>query len=184
MTRNGEHQPSLDRQHGQSEIRGAAERSDEVTAPVLFDAVFEPHRSLSRSGFFVVILCVGLITLGLGIFFLLLGAWPVFGFLGLDLFLLWLAIKLNARALKIVERIRVTSEQVVVTRHGPRGDENWSFNPYWLNVAVSESATGKGELRLSSHGFSLSLGAFLLPAERRELAAALKKALADMGRIS
>ena len=118
------------------------------------------------------------------VFFLLMGAWPVFGFLGLDLFLLWLAIKLNNRALKIVERIRVTAEQVVVTRNGPRGGESWSFNPYWLNVAVTETAEGKGEVRLSSHGFSLSLGAFLQPAERREVADALRKALADMGRIS
>ncbi|MDA0229484.1 MAG: DUF2244 domain-containing protein [Proteobacteria bacterium] len=184
MTRNREHQPRPELQNRQSEVCGASVRSGEITAPVLFDAMFEPHRSLSRSGFFAVILFVGLITLGFGILFLAMGAWPVFGFLGLDLFLLWLAIKLNARARKIVERIRVTSEQVVVTRSGPRGDESWSFNPYWLNVAVSESATGKGELRLSSHGFSLSLGAFLLPAERQEISAALKKALADMGRIS
>ncbi len=85
----------------------------------------------------MVILCLGIITIGFGIFFLAMGAWPVFGFLGLDLFLLWLAIKLNARARKIVERIRVTSEEVVVTRFGPRGSESWSFNPYWLNIAAS-----------------------------------------------
>ncbi len=184
MTQNGEPQPGLQQRDGQTEIHSAAERNDSETGPLLFDAVFEPHRSLSRSGFFVVILCVGIITLGFGIFFLAMGAWPVFGFLGLDLFLLWLAIKLNARARKIVERIRVTPEEVVVTRSGPRGGESWSFNPYWINVTVSELATGKGELRLSSHGFSLSLGAFLLPAERQEIAEALKKALADMGRIS
>ena len=184
MTRNGEPRPGRQQRDGQTYIRRAAERSDGVTGPLLFDAVFEPHRSLSRPGFFVVILCVGIITVGFGIFFLAIGAWPVFGFLGLDLFLLWLAIKLNARARKIVERIRVTPEEVVVTRLGPRGGESWSFNPYWLNVAVSESATGNGALRLSSHGFSLSLGTFLLPEEREEIAAALKKALADMGRIS
>ena len=73
---------------------------------------------------------------------------------------------------------------VVVTRHGPRGGESWSFNPYWLTIAVNEQPTGKGDIRLSSHGFSLSLGAFLQPAERREVADALRKALADMGRIS
>jgi uncharacterized membrane protein len=163
-------------------VRGASEVSG--GKPTLFDAVLEPHRSLSRSGFFVVILCIGIVTLGFGIFFIAMGAWPVFGFLGLDLFLLWLAIKLNARALKIVERIRVTSDEVVVTRHGPRGGESWSFNPYWLTVGVNEQETGKGALRLSSHGFSLSLGAFLQPAERRELADSLRKALSDMRRLN
>ena len=172
MTQNGE--PRFDLQ----------QRDRGVTGPLLFDAVFEPHRSLSRSGFFVVILCVGIITIGFGIFFLSMGAWPVFGFLGLDLFFLWLAIKLNTRARKIVERIRVTPEEVVVTRFGPRGGESWSLNPYGRNVVARESATGNGELRLSSHGISLSLATFLLPEERREIAAALKKALADMGRIS
>ncbi len=184
MVKNGDNRPGIVGKDGQSQIRGASESSADVAGPLLFDAVLEPHHSLSRSGFFVVILTVGAITLGFGIFFLLMGAWPVFGFLGLDIFLLWLAIKLNARALKIVERIRVTPEQVLVTRHGPRGGESWSFNPYWLNITVNETARGKGELRLSSHGFSLSLGAFLLPAERRQLAEALRKALADMGRIS
>ena len=172
------------KQSGQSGIQGASKSRGDVAGPVLFDAVLEPHRSLSRSGFFVVILLIGAVTLAFGVFFLVMGAWPVFGFLGLDLFLLWLAIKLNNRALKIVERIRVTAEQVVVTRNGPRGGESWSFNPYWLNVAVNETAGGKGEIRLSSHGFSLSLGAFLLPEERREFAAALEKALAEMGRIT
>ncbi|PPR21976.1 MAG: hypothetical protein CFH39_01499 [Alphaproteobacteria bacterium MarineAlpha10_Bin2] len=163
-------------------VNGASEVSGGKT--LLFDAVLEPHRSLSRSGFFAVILVIGIITLGFGIFFIVMGAWPVFGFLGLDLFLLWLAIKLNARALKIVERIRLTADEVMVTRHGPRGGESWSFNPYWLTIAVNEQPTGKGDIRLSSHGFSLSLGAYLQPAERREVADALRKALADMGRIS
>ena len=172
------------KQTGQSGIQGVSQSRGDVAGPVLFDAVLEPHRSLSRSGFFVVILLIGAVTLAFGVFFLLMGAWPVFGFLGLDLFLLWLAIKLNNRALKIVERIRVTAEQVMVTRNGPRGGESWSFNPYWLNVAVTETAEGKGEVRLSSHGFSLSLGAYLLPEERQELAEALKKALAEMGRIT
>ena len=184
MTQNGNLGPDIQQHCDQADIRHAAERVDDVKGPLFFDAVFEPHHSLSRRGFFMVILCVGIITIGFGIFFLAMGAWPVFGFLGLDLFLLWLAIKLNARARKIVERIRVTSEEVVVTRFGPRGSESWSFNPYSLNIAASESATGNGELRLSSHGFSLSLGTFLLPNERKEIAAALKKALPDMGRIS
>ncbi len=184
MTQNGEPQPGLQQRDDQTDIRRAEERGDGVTGPLLFDAVFEPHRSLSRPGFFVVILCVGIFIVCFGIFFLAMGAWPVFGFLVLDLVLLWLAIKLNARARKIVERIRVTPEEVVVTRFGPRGGESWSFNPYWLNVIVSESSTGNGELRLSSHGFSLSLGTFLLPKEREEIAAALKKALADTGRIN
>lgn len=150
--------------------------------PILFDVLLEPHRALPQSGFIAVMLALGIITLGLGVFFLMMGAWPVFGFLGLDLFLLWLAFKLNARALKIVERIRVTPDQVLVTRQRPHGDESWTFNPYWLNVSLTEAAGGKGEICLSSHGFSISLGAFLVASERRALADALQTALADLRR--
>ncbi len=174
MAESGKHNPDI----------AAAEERSEADAPLYFDAVLEPHRALSRSGFVAVILIAGAISLAVGIFFLVIGAWPVLGFLGLDIFLLWLAIKLNARARKITERIRVTADEVTVSRETPRGAESWSFNPYWLNVALQESAGGKGEIRLSSHGFSLSLGAFLMPKERRELADALKQALADLGRIS
>jgi uncharacterized membrane protein len=155
----------------------------EATEALYFDAVLEPHRALSRNGFLVVILAAGAISLGVGIFFLAMGAWPVFGFLGLDIFLLWLAFRLNARSQRIVERIRITAGEVAVTRETPRGTESWSFNPYWLNVAPVERGRGKGEVRLSSHGFSLALGAFLQPHERREVADALKQALADLGRL-
>jgi len=164
--------------------KGVTSGHNGADAPFYFDVVLQPHRSLSRSGFVTVILIVGTISLAVGIFFLILGAWPVFGFLGFDIFLLWLAIKLNARALDILERIRATADEVTITRETRRGVESWSFNPYWLNVALQETARGKGEIRLSSHGFSLGLGAFLLPQERREVADALKKAIADLGRIS
>ncbi len=152
-----------------------------VDTPLYFDAVLEPHRALSRAGFVIVMLIVSAISLAVGIFFLTKGAWPVFGFLGLDILLLWLAIKLNARGLKVKERIRVTTDEVIATRETPRGTESWSFNPYWLNVALRETAQGKGEICLYSHGFSLSLGVFLIPRERREVTVALKRALADLG---
>lgn len=166
-----------------NEVSNVTGRSSTVGAPLHFDVVLEAHRALSRSGFVTVIVIVGAISLAIGIFFLAKGAWPVFGFLGLDIFLLWLAIKLNARALKIVERIQLSADKVIVTRETPRGAESWSFNPYWLNVALQETSRGRGEIRLSSHGFSLSLGAFLMPRERREVADALKQALADLGQI-
>ena len=172
-----------ERQHPNPDIAVGGEERSEADAALYFDAVLEPHHALSRSGFVVVILALGAISLAVGIFFLLMGAWPVFGFLGLDIFLLWLAIRLNASARKIIERIRVTADEVTVSRETPRGAESWSFNPYWLNIALHESAGGKGEIRFSSHGFSLSVGAFLMPRERRALADALKQALADLGRI-
>ena len=64
-----------------------------------------PHRSLSPKGFAIVIgVLAGLLfTIGLGFF--LAGAWPVIGFLGLELLVVWGAFKLNYRAANVRETL-------------------------------------------------------------------------------
>src|SRR5882724_5138615 len=57
--------------------------------PALFSAVVTPHRSLSRAGFLIVMAALGGISFVAGTAFLLLGAWPVFGFFGLDVLLVY-----------------------------------------------------------------------------------------------
>src|SRR5437588_1476045 len=52
--------------------------------PALFSALLTPHRSLSSAGFFVVMGLIAGISFVGGVVFLIAGAWPVIGFLGLD----------------------------------------------------------------------------------------------------
>ena len=61
--------------------------------PTLFSAVLTPHRSLGRVGFLVLMALIGGISFVAGIVFLLIGAWPVFGFFGLDVLLLYWAFR-------------------------------------------------------------------------------------------
>ena len=61
------------------------------------------------------------ISVGLGVFFLLQGAWPVLGFFGLDIALLYLAFRLSYRSGRLRETIRVTADEVVVRRIAPNG---------------------------------------------------------------
>ena len=79
---------------------------------VHFDAVLRPHRSLSRSGFLILMLALGGVSFIAGMAFLLLGAWPVFGFLGLDVLLVYVAFKLNYRSGRLTEAVRLTDEQL------------------------------------------------------------------------
>ena len=51
---------------------------------VLLTATLTPHRSLSRTGFLALMIFLGTVSFAAGVAFLLMGAWPVFGFLGLD----------------------------------------------------------------------------------------------------
>ena len=52
--------------------------------PELFSALLTPHRSLNRTGFLVLMVALCAISFVAGMVFLLMGAWPVFGFFGLD----------------------------------------------------------------------------------------------------
>jgi uncharacterized membrane protein len=158
-------------------------RESEANGPAIFDAVLAPNRSLGRAGFFAVMACVVVITCGLGTYFMLQGAWPVFGFFGLDVALLYLAFQLNYRAGRLRETIRVTHTEVVVQRIAPNGRLlEWRFNPFWLRVVLSDPGEHHSRITLSSHGQSLELGSFLAPDDRESLVDALRDALGEANR--
>ena len=152
-------------------------------APLLFDAVLAPNRSLGRAGFVAVMAGVIVVSVGLGTYFLLQGAWPVFGFFGLDIALLYLAFRLSYRSGRLRETIRVTADEVVVRRIAPNGRTmEWRFNPYWLRVALDEPVEHASQITLTSHGRSIVVGHFLAPEERASLVKALRDALGEANR--
>ena len=152
-------------------------------APVIFDAELAPNRSLGRAGFIAVMAGVIVISVGLGVFFLLQGAWPVLGFFGLDIALLYLAFRLSYRSGRLRETISVTADEVVVRRIAPNGrTTEWRFNPYWLRVALDDPVEHHSQITLTSHGRSLVIGPFLAPEERASLVAALRDALGEANR--
>ena len=78
----------------------------------LIDAELRPHRSLGRAGFVALMAAVSLASFGAGAAFALAGAWPVLGFFGLDVALVWLAFRLNFRGGRLVERLRLSARSV------------------------------------------------------------------------
>ena len=160
-----------------------AAEPDRSDSPVLFDAVLAPNRSLGRAGFLAVMACVVVVSVGLGTYFLLQGAWPVFGFFGLDIALLYLAFRLSYRSGRLRETIRVTADEVVVRRIAPNGrTTEWRFNPYWLRVSLDDPVEHHSQITLTSHGRSLVIGQFLAPEERASLVKALREALGEANR--
>lgn len=150
-------------------------------APLL-DLVLYPHRSLSPAGFWLLMGLVSGVSFGTGLGFYAAGAWPVVGFLGLDVVLIYVAFRLSYRSGRVVETIRMRSSDLVVRRTSARGKvRTWSFQPYWLRVELEEGHNRPGHLALCSHGRRLVIGAFLAPEERREVARALREALARAG---
>ncbi|ODS01269.1 hypothetical protein AUC68_12560 [Methyloceanibacter methanicus] len=146
-----------------------------------FRAVLTPHRSLGPRGFVIFMLAVSTISFGTGLLFFLMGAWPVVGFMGLDVLLIYVAFRINFRALRVYETVALTGDALTVTRVAPDGrEQSWQFNPYWVRVRVDERVGLSSELSLASHGKRLIFGAFLTDPEREDFADALKDALREV----
>ena len=147
--------------------------------PVFFERVLWPHRSLPPRGFRLLMLGLGILSLVAGICFVAAGAWPVCGFFGLDVALLYLAFRISYRSARQRETLRLTDDQFTVERVGIYGERRqWRFQPFWLRVVLEERPNQSNRLSLASHGKSLVIGDFLAPPLRRELAANLREVLA------
>lgn len=156
----------------------AAAGLDEAGRRTLFRAVFHPHRSLSATGFWILMGLVGLASFAAGIAFTLAGAWPVFGFLGLDVALIYCAFRLNYHRARASEAVRLTDSELTVERMSAAGKvHKWSFQPYWLRIHMDDPPQHHSQLVLSSHGKNLTIGSFLTPDARLGLARALEDEL-------
>jgi uncharacterized membrane protein len=147
-------------------------------APSHFRAVLTPHRSLGPKGFMILMAAVCVVSFATGLLFYLLGAWPVIGFMGLDVLLIYIAFKLNFRALQLYETVDLTDDALTVTRVAPSGKaQSWSFNPYWVRLSLQQRLGRSSELSLASHGRRLVFASFLSDDEREDFASALSSAL-------
>ena len=143
-----------------------------------FERVLLPHRSLPSRNFHLLMGLLGLVSLAAGVGFVAVGAWPVIGFFGLDVALVYLAFRLNYRTARQSETIRLADDTFTVERVSVRGERrNWRFQPFWVRVILEERRDTSNRLLVASHGRSLVIGDFVPPATRRELAVTLLDAL-------
>src|SRR3954467_11214804 len=147
--------------------------------PKLFTALLRPHRALNRKGFLVLMACVSVISFGAGMAFLWMGAWPVFGFFGLDVLAIYAAFKIYDRGARATEEITVTSSEIRVRRVDPRGAvAEWTFNPLWVQLdRVEHAEFGIEQLFLVSRGRRVSIARFLGAEEKAQFVEALMDAL-------
>jgi len=158
--------------------------NDPTAEPTLFSAIITPHRSLSGTGFLAVMALVGGLSFIGGMFFFLLGAWPVIGFLGLDVVLVYWAFRANYRAAAAFEEVTVTPSELRLRRVSHRGEvAEWTLNPLWTKLdRETNEEFGLLKLFLVSRGRKLPVAGFLSPKERESFAAALSRALGEARR--
>jgi uncharacterized membrane protein len=145
---------------------------------VFFERVLLPHRSLPPNGFYILMLLLGLVSLALGIGFVSIGAWPVLGFFGLDVLLVYIAFRLSYRSARQREILRLAGDEFIVERIDIYGEHRtWHFQPFWLRVILLERPDESNRLLLASHGRTLPIADFLGAPMRRELADTLRSVL-------
>ena len=158
--------------------------NDTAAEPTLFSAIITPYRSLSGTGFVIVMVLFGAVSFAAGLFFLTLGAWPVMGFFGLDVALLYWAFRLNYREAAAYEEVRVTASELTMRQVSRRGQvREWKLNPVWAKLdRETHEEFGLLRLFLVSRGRRLSIAGFLSPKEKESFAAALSAALGEAKR--
>jgi uncharacterized membrane protein len=147
--------------------------------PILFEAVSTPSRSLSARG--MRLLCI-LSAAGAAVpggFFLLLGAWPVLGFLGVEVVGVLALIALHRRwSAAAREVVQLTEGALrITTANGRGGCRETVLEPYWTRVVVEEVAGSVPRLRLVQRSRQVEVGCFLSDGEKRDLGEALDAAL-------
>jgi uncharacterized membrane protein len=157
----------------------AGNEFDPQTEPELFSALLTPHRSLNRTSFLVLMGILSVVSFAAGLAFLLMGAWPVFGFFGLDVVVIYWAFRINFLRARATEEISVTLSELRVRRVSHRGHVvEFVLNPLWVRLDQKIHAEfGIERLYLVSRGRRVAIASFLGPDEKASFAKALTAAL-------
>lgn len=145
----------------------------------IFQALLVPHRSLGHTGFLLVISAFAGAWLATGAIFLAYGAWPVLGFFGLDLALLYGAFHYNFREAKRREEIRISRTCLEIRQIAPSGKATLHcFNPFWTRFDVTRKPeAGIIRMAVACRGAAVTIGGFLHREDRENFANAFSRAL-------
>lgn len=157
---------------------------EEINDRPVFEALLTPHRSLGRRGFTVLMIVFAGLCLINGFIFLMAGAWPVFGFCGLDIALLFGAFWLNYRSARAREEVSVSRTRLEIRKFAPSGRRtDFLFNPFWARFRVARKEEfGIIGMQVSGEGRTTDVGSFLNPDDRETFASAFSGALAKVKR--
>jgi uncharacterized membrane protein len=157
--------------------------TDAIDTP-LFQTILRPHRSLQLGGFRLVMALVAGASAIASLPFVLLGFWPVAGFYGLDLLLLYFAFKSNFKAAQHFEEVRISPFELLLRKVSPEGHaREWRFNPAWTRLVAEEHEEfGITRLALVSRGQSIAVGHFLGADDKATLLKGLSRALGEAKR--
>ena len=156
--------------------------STTIQAKPIFAATLTPHRSLSPTGKRVVVGLVAALALVPGVVFYIAGAWPVVGFMGLDVLAIWIALTISMRAGKQREIVSLWPGTLELKRIDAKGAEQVAtFVPQNVRFVIDRDFNERVQaLWLRERDARVELGAFLSADEKlsfsKAFGAALRKA--------
>jgi uncharacterized membrane protein len=141
-----------------------------------------PHRSMTRRGFvWFMGGTAGLIAVPL---LAVIGTpvlWALLPFLLAAVWAIWFALRKNGTDRAIVEDLVLSPARITLSRHGPRGRQDWEANPHWVRTHLHRSGGPvPNYLTLRGGPREVELGAFLSEDERITLQRELDLALAAL----
>lgn len=152
--------------------------------PELFSQTLVPHRSLSKRGLTWLLMAFAGIGLGISLPFFWLGAWPVAGFFGIDVLLLYVAFRANMRSARAYEQILLTHVELLFRKVSAKGQARfWRFNPGWVRLHTeAHEEFGIQKVALIQGQRQVEVGRFLGAAEKEAFALSFKQALGEARR--
>ena len=156
------------------------QRPDDAEEPAIFESRLRPYRSLDANGFRLLMAATFVATALLSLPFYLMGAWPIVGFLGLDVALLGLAFRASFRAARAYEDYRITYFELEFARVNVSGARReWRFNPLFTRLEREEIEDfGVVRLDVVSRERRVEIAGFLGPEAKKDFAQDLTRALA------
>ena len=153
--------------------------STKIQAKPLFAATLTPHRSLSPRGKRVVIGLIAALALVPGIVFYVAGAWPVVGFMGLDVVAIWVALTVSMRGGKAYEVVTLWPGTLELKKVDAKGTEDvQTFSPCVVRFVIDRDFNERVKgLWLKERDERTALGAFLSPEEKLSFSKAFGTAL-------
>jgi uncharacterized membrane protein len=111
--------------------------------------------------------------------FLVLGAWPIIGFTGMEAALVLGLVALHRRwSARAQEVLVLTEAGLTISRTDVRGRrEELALDPYWTRLRLEERPGRVSLLVLRRRGEAIEIGRLLGEAQKRDLATALDDAL-------
>jgi uncharacterized membrane protein len=139
-----------------------------------------PHRSLTQGQFRILLGAVGAGGVVASLPFVLMGAWPVAGFMGLDVLAVYIAFKTSFRQARAYEDVKLTVLELSVAKVSAAGRRaEWTFNPSWVRLRRQDHEEfGTLRLDLISRGRALEVASFLGPEQKADFADRLSRGLA------